>query len=486
MKAISAKHGDDYITRRLGGFQSCMPGNLCHSCIDDLEKIWLDGSKQIGRCTVPMQTGIRAKIMSLSIYSWNTAGLLCTDLIKRKAKLQFLENMFNRATIIGLQETHDDGDSSWTCLRQQYGNSFVFVRSALSSAAGGVMIAVKKSYSELFTQMQSFSLIPGRMVAATLNSNHINVAFICVHIFTNPNDLSQKIQMLRILLRFVRTLTDHITFIFGDFNFITDACDRTHLATGVAAGRVCSLAKYWLDEFEQFDELYQRSHTRFPGRLGAGGSSARIDRIYCNAPLEAFALWSIQTATMGHLPNSYLSDHLAVVSKVGYKNDNYSRCKIPDFVTKESHFVQLLEKLIDEHEFSECCWARVSEMKDIMYCAYNQYRESATSKESSPVQERIFWALQALRANDCEDIQLFISALGSVPELKHPSFSGVVPITEVHVASIRRMLREALASDDAARMEELKQADQLQDYEKQKTKESMMKKLALHNPKRGD
>ena len=146
--------------------------------------------------------------------------------------------------------------------------------------------------------------------------------------------------------------------------------------------------------------------------------------------------------------------------------------------------MQLLEKLIDEHEFSECCWARLSEMKDIMYCAYDQYRENAASKASSPVQERILWALQALRANDFKDIKLFISALGSASELKHSSFSGVVPITEEHIASIRRMLREALAIDDAGRMEKLQQADQMQDYEKQKTKEILTKKLALHNPKR--
>ena len=76
-------------------------------------------------------------------------------------------------------------------------------------------------------------------------------------------------------------IKDHIVYILGDFNFVVDLRDRTDLATGLSTGRPCSIGRYWLDAFEEFDEMYQQSHTGYPGCIAETGSSARLDRSYC-------------------------------------------------------------------------------------------------------------------------------------------------------------------------------------------------------------
>ena len=151
--------------------------------------------------------------------------------------------------------------------------------------------------------------------------------------------------------------------------------DRTDLNTGISAGRLCSVGKYWNLHFEGFDELYQQSHTRFPSDSTETRTSARLDRIYCNAPLEAYALWAVSVGVLGMLPEPYskdafLSDHIPVAAKTSYKNQRSQFPCIPHFITQQPIFRCEVNRLVDKHNFANCCWARVAEMKEIFFSAY--------------------------------------------------------------------------------------------------------------------
>ena len=346
------------------------------------------------------------------------------------------------------------------------------------------MIALRQSYVNMFEGMESFELVPGRILAVSLHIGQLRILFICGHIFTNPNDVGQRRSMLQTVSDFIAGRVHHLIFILGDFNFVVEQNDRTDLSTGLAIGRQCSVAKFWVDHFWQFDELHQQSHTRFPGNLTEGRSSARLDRIYCNAPLEAFALWEVQAATLGQLPDAYLSDHLPVVARIAYKNSVPCSSGIPHFVTKDKLFNHIVDIIMNQHNFSPCCWARVSEVKDIFYSAYAEFRDHANHRGALLAKERIYWALQAIRASDTNNLHLFLKAVEAAPQLQHDSFTGQLPIAYTHLALIRGVLQDALRADDADKQAELEHSSTLPEYARQRLTDNLLKKLALHNPKR--
>ena len=114
------------------------------------------------------------------------------------------------------------------------------------------------------------------------------VHFICVHLHANSNDA--KIEMIRTLHRFYLKCRADRLFIIGDFNFIVEHKDRTLIHSCTSCGIPGIVAEAWGECFDNFIESYQQSHTRFPGNIGQESTSSRLDRIYCNLPVEAFAL----------------------------------------------------------------------------------------------------------------------------------------------------------------------------------------------------
>ena len=123
---LLANYGEDYVHNRIGAFRGCRLGSLCERCVDDVHDVWLRGMQQIGRTAGCVDGGSFATFLAMVIYTWNSAGLFCNDVFKYKAKLRFIEAMFTNGTVIGFQETHDDGDTASNHLRQLYSNSFIF------------------------------------------------------------------------------------------------------------------------------------------------------------------------------------------------------------------------------------------------------------------------------------------------------------------------------------------------------------------------
>ena len=477
-------HDEDYIYFDIGEFRGCRPGDLCERCVDEFNKVWEQGAQQIGCMGGNACLSHHSKLLEVVLCTWSAAGLFCDDVLKMKAKFEYADKLLTKGTVVAFQETHDDGDTASLHLEQMYLDLFVFISSALSSAAGGVIIAIRKTYLGLFEKREDYHLIPGRMLAVVLRHGGYFVMFVCVHLHADPNDNNQKVGMLKVLREFLKDKNHYNVFILGDFNFILDQCDRTDLASGRSIGKLCTVGKYWREHFDVFDELHQQSHTRFPSDLAANRSSARLDRIYWNAPLEAFALWHIQAATFGMLPNVYLSDHVPVIAKVEAQGRPSSGPCIPHFVTRNEIFRKGVEDLINGHKLARCCWARLAEMKDIFYSAYERYKNQVNNRGACLAKERIYWSLQAIRASEALDFKLFLQAMEAAPQLKHDSFSGQLPVSADHLALIRCVLQEALQKDDAEQQVELEQLANVPEYERQRIKNDLMQRLARHNPKR--
>lgn len=178
-------------------FDGCKHGSLCERCVDEIHGIWRQGLKHVQCNANPRGDASLAKVINIVVCSWNSDGLFCSGIFKLKAKLKHVENLMRCGTVIGFQETHDDDKGASLHLTQLYSNSFVFERSFLSGAAGGVMIAIRKSYLELFEWMRPVELIPSRMLAIELQASTMNPLFICVHVHTNPTGIAQKMAWWR-------------------------------------------------------------------------------------------------------------------------------------------------------------------------------------------------------------------------------------------------------------------------------------------------
>ena len=207
-------------------------------------------------------------------------------------------------------------------------------RSCISSVAGGILIAIRHSYCDIFDEVVLAEVYKGRILAVSLRTGELWVVFVCVHIHTFPNDMTARLDMLKQLHNFCSERHSHLIFIFGDFNFITDHTDRTKISNGLSVGKCCGLGKFWNEHFGIFAEAYQQSHTRHPNKDDGDGSSARLDRLYFNGPPEAFLLWDVVASTVGQTPDHYLSDHLPYVAKFGYKYETNSVQSILGYITK--------------------------------------------------------------------------------------------------------------------------------------------------------
>ena len=128
-------------------------------------------------------------------------------------------------------------------------------------------------------------------------------------------------------------------------------------------------------------------------------------------PLEAFALFDIQTGTVGDVPDRVLSDHLPVSSSTALKQRKLGSLSIPYFVMQNLAFQQRVSELTSRFRFDACCWARVAQVKEIFRIAYAEYLEVVKPCGATLAKERIFWCLQGLRASFTRDISEFEEAL---------------------------------------------------------------------------
>jgi hypothetical protein len=256
------------------------------------------------------------------------------------------------------------------------------------------------------------------------------------------------------------------------------------IQSGTSCGIPGIVAEAWEECFDNFSELYQQSHTRFPGNIGQESTSSRLDRIYCNLPVEAFALLSITSFVQGNIPDNFISDHLPMGTSIEYKDKNGGDITLPHFMFGDKLYDKLVEDIAKSFEFSSCCWARLGEMKSIFRHAYTLFQDKNNIRGARLAKERIFWSLQCLRACDGENLADVKKAIKAAPQLGHQSFCGKLPLEQNHILHIRQVLQEALHISDREAEEEIKNASKEPEYRRCKIKDGLANRLSLHNPKR--
>ena len=470
-----------------GNVWGCSAENMCSTCLTDVDDLWSSAwlALKCGCQSVPSSSGgvNLGTLLTFVVTTWNAAGLFCDSSLKYTKKIRFANSLLAACTVCCFQETHDNGDTAMAHFVSMNKNEFDFYSDPLTSAAGGTLIAIRHSYVALFDCISPFVIWKGRISGVALFSDNVTFAFVTVHIHGDDGSANGKIAMLQVLREFVEQHKRWHFFICGDFNFITDYVDRSELQSGSSIGRICSAGRYWDQHFSIFDEFYQGSHTRFPAASSTNsGSSARLDRIYGNTPVEAFALYDIRTNIEGNLPDRELSDHLPVSSCIRLKSRQHGLCCVPQHVVREEGFQKKVNLMMNKFQFEKCCWAKLIQCKSIFKASYHEYMATLKIRGAEKPKDRILWCLQAIRASTVCDMKFFTDAMEALPSLLHSSYASNLPITLEHLEHIRGILRVALSLDDDEVAREVRNATDIPEHDRKALASNLAKKLAMHNP----
>ena len=487
MRELFGEHGEDNLLKTYGSLRLCGPGHICSRCAEEIAETWLRGlnSLVIGQSGKKCNGTLRS-LLDCSLGTWNSAGLCCENMHRYTNKFELCCNVFEDCDVFGVQETHDDGRADLLHLRNGMQNHAVF-GSYISSAKGGVCIGIKRSFAERFSGIERFEIHKGRVLTITLYTELYRFTFVNIHLQGDDNDSCSKLTILKSIHRFCKERPGEYIWLFGDWNFVLESSDRQDINTGICVGKKCEVAEFWDEHFADFSEIYQQSHTRYPKFGTHSGTSARLDRIYFNAPLEADDLLEIRCSIVGGWSDNNPSDHLPIVATTTYKTSECSVPKIPQSVVESQLFAKLVNEILDQKVLTECCWGRLLEIKDVFFEAWGRYKDVSCSRCAGTSEERIFWALRALKASDCHDRHELFKSLDACPQLvcggdaSCGNPDGV--LSSAQKMHIRGILRQALEQDPSHKAEELKNCRNMPEYETIRKKDSLAKKLAKYAKK---
>ena len=311
--------GDDHFNS-FSNFSACCPDNICEACFDDIVDTYDCGLNQLGCMAKYFDNGnsIIMKLLMIKLGTWNANGFYCRDFSMFDKKRKYVCSILKMGvSVLGIQETHDNNVLNEDHLMMYLQRDYVIYASCLTNASGGISIIVLKTYASLFRTMYDEVIMVGRALALHCKNDYAHIIFISVHIHACSDE--GKIGILKKIKHLVSLYPTALVFIFGDFNFIMDESDRINMEEGLLCGRMCRVAKHWERHFEEYTEIHQPAFTRTSGIGQVGGTSARLDRIYCKIPIEFNQLYATSCSTFGKLEEHELSDHISVISCMNEK-----------------------------------------------------------------------------------------------------------------------------------------------------------------------
>ena len=482
-KIFYNKYGKDKIENEYGKAVGCNRYYRCDNCVHRDDEIQDQSFRQLhGEFGKSENRSIRQTIIQLCICCWNAAGLFCDDADKRISKLKYLDEMLKKADVLIVEETHDDGDVDTIYIEQLYGKDWQFFRSTLSTASGGIMIMIRKTYAKHFQEVISETIEDGRVIAIQCIHEEISMIIIGVHLHATSNTNQGKIEILKKIRRWLYNFETDIVYILGDFNFVEKVEDRQSTTHGHIKGNICMVAKYWEEHFGNYVEHHQSNHTRYPSKFDVGNTSARLDRIYSNHTFEIEKLFDITTSTFGIFPDIFTSDHLGVGTKVKVKT-HYKECtSIPHEIATSDLFKHYVEKRIEKHKFPTCIWARLEDIKDIFRLAAMDVKQNWELRGAKTSKEQIYWALKLLREDLSEQFGKAERCFKAAPMLKHDSWVKGMRLSDAHRREIRNILHEAVLKEKDEIIAENEELNTLPEYLKTSHKQNFMQKLAKCNP----
>ena len=431
-------------------------------------------------------------LMSISTTTWNSAGLFCSNVERHNLKVAQVSKLLGKFDITQIQETHDDGLGDALHLAELFRTTHIFFLSPLSSASGGLLFAVKIA---LLIRIQAYdfsfkSIFEGRASIVSFFGFVCDIS--CLNVHCDPSlPEAGRLCRIRSFFNFWRP-NDMAFFIFtGDLNCVFLNTDRIRICDGRICGVPCAVAAEYESFLSDFTELFQDDFTRVIIKHDVTQTAAKLDRIFFRIPLESYALLQVRTGTIGKYtdPNRP-SDHCPVfgsIMRCPPPNIDNPTPPIPHPIATSSVFNNRLQTLIDNAPPPHTNpWKQLDYYKFLAHKARKQTTNILYHRGAATPREKVYFAINALRAvHDLSDND-FTRAIGGAPVLLHPSNPNneTPQLDHPHTTHIRTILGQQLALSDEEYRAEMEAARNLPDYVTDKRRASYLERLAAHSPKR--
>ena len=247
---------------------------------------------------------------TLTTTTWNTAALMAKDPTRGVVKQDFLFDILKKSSIVGLQETHDDGFALEALLANS--NFKVFNSINYNDRAAGASILINRNLIKYAISVTPVAIVEGWI-------NGVDIAFPSFHIFyynvhSNPNVSFHvrraQIEELRSHLHAHRSLPTY-RILSGDLNCDFAVEDRM-TQTGQFTGKPDEITELFRAALHPLLEVFQADFTR----RSPHASWSKLDRTFCDIPTGCGV----------------------AISSAIYHNDKYFRQNISDHFPLMTHF----------------------------------------------------------------------------------------------------------------------------------------------------
>jgi len=326
--------------------------------------------------------------------------------------MKYLKSLTNKYTIVGIQESHGTY-ADLLLLRHSFPNHLVLGTFDKSHIRAGTILFISTKFSDHILHYDNIndnndsavSVTPhtiekGRCIGVSIRIGQKRCCFVNVHVEPNLPTAS-KHRLFNKISNYLSKRSDHVAFLFGDFNFVHSDESRLQVSNGTYSNTHRCLGLHFENTFDYLTEIFQDQYTRRGMDNGRLANLSRIDRIYTNLFTETLLDLSPTCSTVGSITKGKLwSDHVPVASSVSICEPIPNQCKkIPKWIFSHSDFESTFNLLWEDRPDFVCPFDRLEFYKSLLFDVSGILQNySINHSASSTNSEHIFWTLRAIRA----------------------------------------------------------------------------------------
>ena len=179
------------------------------------------------------------------IATWNTRGGFGPEAANHPGKLAKIHFLLTHNEVNCFQETHGNLNDIDAYLRRFFRTTHVWYISTLRRDAGGCLIAVKFTYLEPGTALESkFQIVKGRIIGCDFNSKAGPLRILCLHLVPGLAIADIRRQILGIRER-ICDFEQRCVLLCGDMNFAPPNEGSLDINSNVVKPRPTSVVNLW-------------------------------------------------------------------------------------------------------------------------------------------------------------------------------------------------------------------------------------------------
>ena len=179
--------------------------------------------------------------------------------------------------MLGLQETHSTPERA-LALESEF-RQHAFFWSHCSLQKGGVALGISHEFMSRFSKASWTEIEQGRVGKLELRGSQGSLDLFCVYL--DDQSSASRRNSFDLINKFLAPPSEVLSLMFGDFNFVEHAHDRTCKTSGQSTGSRDSMdAKLFAERVLQKGKLFEieQEHHTFEG----GRALSKLDRVYAN------------------------------------------------------------------------------------------------------------------------------------------------------------------------------------------------------------